>query len=92
MVLQDSLLHRNWEPGDGLHLQLVVPYSVTHDVLTALHMNLRQGTLHGIRRTRHRVRQWFYWPGVSRDVEEWCRRCELCASRKSEAKPAEHHY
>ena len=37
LVLRDSLLHRNWEPGDGLHLQLVVPHSLTHDVLTALH-------------------------------------------------------
>ena len=84
LVLRDGLLHRQWESGDGRqsHLQLVVPHSLTHDVLPALHDDPSAGHL-GMRKTLHRVRQRFYWPGMSRDVEEWCRQCERCASHKS---------
>ena len=30
----------------------------------------------------------FYWPGLQKDVEDWCRECERCAQVKSPTTPA----
>ena len=34
-------------------------------------------------KTLERVWELFYWYGLQRDVEDWCRQCEKCARRKS---------
>lgn len=31
----------------------------------------------GIERTTELVRQCCYWPGMSREIAEWCKGCEL---------------
>ena len=84
LILEEGLLHRNWESQDGKRstLQLVIPQTLTHDVLRALH-NAPSAGHFGYRKTLLRVRQRFYWPGMNREIEEWCRRCERCASRKT---------
>ena len=84
LILEEGLLHRNWESQDGKRstLQLVIPQTLTHDVLRALH-NAPSAGHFGYRKTLLRVRRRFYWPGMSREIEEWCRRCERCASRKT---------
>ena len=33
-------------------------------------------------KTLDKVRERFYWAKCRRDVEDWCRSCELCASHK----------
>ena len=40
-----------------------------------------QGTLVSTRRIE-RVKDRFYWPGCTKDVKDWCRACDLCASRE----------
>ena len=84
LVLQEGLLYRRWESPDGrqAHLQLIVPLSHTQDVLRALHNDPSSGHL-GYHKTVDRVRRRFYWPGLTRDVEEWCKRCDRCGSRKA---------
>ena len=74
----------HWESQDGKRstLQLVILQSRMHDVLSALHNAPSAGHFY-YRKTLLRVRQRFYWPGMSREIEEWCRRCERCASRKT---------
>ena len=37
----------------------------------------------GERKTLEKVRARFYWPGQSKEVEQWCRNCNVCLSRKS---------
>ena len=34
-------------------------------------------------KTLEKIRSRFYWPGQRKDVEDLCKRCEMCASRKS---------
>ena len=34
-------------------------------------------------KTLEKIRSRFYWPGQHKDVEDWCKGCEMCASRKS---------
>ena len=84
LILEEGILHRNWESQDGKRstLQLVIPQTLTYDVLRALH-NAPSAGHFGYRKTLLRVTQRFYWPGMSREIEEWCRRCERCASRKT---------
>ena len=84
------VLYRKWEdvPGKGLHqhLQLVLPQEIVPTNLEALHNHSTAGHL-GITKTLHKVRSSFYWPGQRRDIEDWCRACEDCASRKQPPKP-----
>ena len=37
----------------------------------------------GQKKTLEKVRGRFYWPGVIKDVEEWCISCQECARSKS---------
>ena len=39
----------------------------------------------GTEKTLARLRERFYWPGYQSDVQDWCRDCAQCASRKSPA-------
>jgi hypothetical protein len=82
LVVRDGLLYRKWESrgGQKTTLQLIIPRHPTDEVLRAPHDAPSAGHF-GYRKTLLRVRQRFYWPGMSRDVEEWCRRCDRCASR-----------
>ena len=43
---------------------------LSHDILAASHL--------GINKTKDRVLQRYYWPGVFRDVANHCRTCEVC--------------
>ena len=89
LLLKDGILYHRWEdvPGKGLHkrLQLVLPQQLVAEVMTKLHDAFTGGHL-GVKKTLQKVHTRFYWVGQRRDVEEWCRACEICAARKSEPK------
>ena len=89
LVLRDDLLYRQWEdvPHGGAckRLQLVLPATLVPVVLEELHDSTTGGHL-GVTKTLEKVRQRFYWTGQRRDVEDWCRCCPLCISRKSPSK------
>ncbi|KAJ8955258.1 hypothetical protein NQ318_000285 [Aromia moschata] len=83
LCLRDGLLHRKWESPDGVSAvyQLVLPKARIHQVLEELH-NSPTGGHFGVTRTLARVRDRFYWINCRRDVEEWCKRCDLCSAKK----------
>ena len=61
---------------DGLVLygsRIVVPASRRSDVLTRLHSSHQ-----GIERTKRRARQTVYWPGLTSDITNTIRSCDLC--------------
>ena len=39
----------------------------------------------GEEKTRNRLKERFYWPGHWTDVQNWCRTCSTCATRKTAA-------
>ena len=86
LTLQHGVLYRFWEdiPGGGTggHLQLVLPANLVNGVLEGLHNTLVGGHM-GERKTLEKVRAHFYWPGQRKEVEQWCRNCNVCLSRKS---------
>ena len=89
LLLKNGILYRQWldVPGGGSnrHLQLVVPKSWIRSVLKQYH-DACSGSHFGTRRTLEKIRFRFYWPGQRHDVENWCKSCEKCASRKSPSK------
>ena len=72
-VLVRTLIDENGESKD----QIVVPKTLRNYVLTIAHEGLFSGH-GGIRRTITRVYSNFFWPGVYRDVQTFCRECEMC--------------
>lgn len=89
LSLQNGVLCQRWESeaGDEVRWQLVMPSSLRNDVLQELHTEETAGHL-GVNKTLGRVKERFYWPGCTKDVKDWCRSCDLCASRERPTRTA----
>ena len=57
--------------------QLVVPKQLRVKVMKLAHETLLGGHL-GMKKTTDRIMSSFYWPGLQRDVNLYCRSCDLC--------------
>lgn len=81
--LHGGVLQRGWkEPATGeIRWQVVVPKSLKLRVLQATHGLPGSGHF-GVTKTLRRLRQGFYWGQQRRDVEDYCRRCDICTARK----------
>ncbi|GBO23130.1 Pro-Pol polyprotein, partial [Araneus ventricosus] len=78
--LRDELLfHKDKICGDTVY-QLVLPKSYRDKVLQLAHNENHLG----MRKTRERIKLSFYWPNVSKDVENYCRTCEKCQLKSPE--------
>ena len=62
--------------------QELIPKTSIRTVLKEFHDTLTGGHF-GFRKTMEKIRSRFYWPGQRHDVENWCKACAKCASRKS---------
>ena len=89
LILQEGVLYRHWKdiPGNGANqrLQLVLPTCLVPDILTELHNSPTGGHL-GANKTYEKMRSRIYYVNLQKTVEDWCRRCELCSSRKAPTK------
>ncbi|KAL0188675.1 hypothetical protein M9458_015774, partial [Cirrhinus mrigala] len=81
--LIEGVLQRAWvAPATGeKRWQVVVPGDMQEEVLKAMHGSAGSGHF-GVTKTLRRLRQAFYWGRLRRDVEDFCRRCDLCTARK----------
>ena len=86
LVLSKGVLMREYldEKHGTSHKQLVVPKALQADVLDELHAGISGGHL-GIDKTLSKLKLRFYWPGHYQDVQNWCKACVDCATRKSPA-------
>ena len=77
------MLYHRWEsPELGEETwQLAVHTALPANVLKLPHDSPVGGPL-GLSKTLGKVRKRFYWIHWRRDFEEWCCRCNLCASIK----------
>ena len=64
---------------------LWIPEALRRDVLFACHDHLMSGGHLGVSKTFARLRLRYYWTGLFRDAENWCKACPSCASRKDPA-------
>ena len=88
---ENGILCHLWSPGkrkqQSLRSQVVIPASLRHDILISCHDDPTAGHLGHIK-TYEKVRQRYYWHGMFKDIEHWCRTCIDCAMRK---RPRNHH-
>ncbi|XP_064474611.1 uncharacterized protein LOC135388765 isoform X1 [Ornithodoros turicata] len=75
---KSDLLYRYYNDRKGRTLdQLVVPRKYRQDILHLSHACSWSGHL-GIRKTKDRLLQEYYWPGCFKDVENFVRSCDSC--------------
>ena len=81
--LEDGLIYRHWhpvgKPKEDIRAseQLVLPKQCRLLVLRLAHEVPMGGHL-GVAKTRARILQRYYWPGIFQEVNEYCRTCEIC--------------
>ena len=71
---------------EELHLCLVVPKELRHDVLTSVHGDLPGGH-YGTQRTYTTLRLKYFWRGMYNDCKNWVLSCVSCNQRKNPVRP-----
>jgi hypothetical protein len=81
--VKDGVLYKRWENNAGLEIrwQLLVPESLKKQAFHYAHDVPISGHL-GVTRTLARMWLRFHWHKLRQDVQDWCRQCDRCASRK----------
>ena len=82
-----GFLYRHYTAGEETYRQVVVPKKCRTSLLRLAHESLMGGHL-GAKKTRDRVWQQFFWPGVCTDVRRFVASCDRCqkVSPKGRAK------
>ena len=83
LEIQDEKLVRRYEEAatKSVIVQAIVPKSQRRTVLRFSHDAQTSGHL-GINKTLSKVRQNYYWPGLSQDVKLYVTDCEMCQKGK----------
>ena len=85
--VQDGLFFKSYLPGylrkrSTFRDQLVVPEALVGLILHAYHDHVLSGRHLASRPTYEKIRQKHWWPTISRDVREWCEKCQACQNEK----------
>lgn len=79
--IKNGILLRKWRPplvsGDdewSVRYQIVVPKTYRSEILSLAHETPVSGHL-GINKTHQKILSHFYWPGVRKDVAQFCKTC-----------------
>ena len=82
--LKNDILMRKWRPSDvpadedwSVRYQVVVPKAYRSEILHLAHEIPMGGHL-GITKTFDTITRHFYWPGIRKDISEFCRTCHPC--------------
>ena len=77
-IRRNGLIYRHFKKNANVSLQLVVPSSLTHSVMNLAHESRKMVNHRGRKETISKVLDEFYWPGVCREVTQFCRSCAIC--------------
>ncbi|PVD33987.1 hypothetical protein C0Q70_05249 [Pomacea canaliculata] len=80
LTMKKGVLHRRVTVGEQEKEQLVVPSRYIRTVLECLHNDAGHP---GRDRTLSLIRDRFFWPGMTADVEDWIKKCPRCVRRKT---------
>ena len=82
--LKDGVLMRKFRPSDvaadeewAVVNQVVVPKVYRNDILSMAH-SLPLGGHLGINKTTNKILRQFFWPGLRKDVSNFCKSCHTC--------------
>ena len=83
LKIMGGVLYRKFEtiPGKNFLWQVIMPKNMRAEFLSRVHDHKMMGHL-GMEKTRRRVLQRAYWFNWKNEVDQFCRECKLCASRK----------
>ncbi|KMQ88146.1 integrase core domain protein [Lasius niger] len=83
LILREGILYKKWEAPNlkSSFLQLVVPRKRVKEILEEVHDSPSGGHFE-INKTLEKIRKRFYWATCKQDVEDWCRSCKVCVSKK----------
>ncbi|XP_040062301.1 uncharacterized protein LOC120837151 [Ixodes scapularis] len=80
MFVADGLLY-HWDSIAGVKVrQLALPSGKREEVLNLAHESLWGGHM-GMKKTKARIKYNFFWPGMEREVSEYCKSCHGCQTR-----------
>ena len=83
---RSGLVYRRWAPHEEEETeQIVVPVKCRRELLRITHATPFAGHL-GREKTTQRLLQLFYWPGIFRDVANYCRSCSACQKSSSKGR------
>ena len=90
-IRRNGLIYRHFKKNANVSLQLVVPSSLTHSVMNLAHESRKVVNHRGRKETISEVLDEFYWPGVCREVTQFCRSCAICQRTTHNIKVAMTH-
>ena len=90
-IRMNGLIYRHFKKNANVSLQLVVPSSLTHSVMNLAHESRKVVSHRGRKETIAKVLDEFYWPGVCREVTQFCRSCAICQRTTHNIKVAMTH-
>ena len=90
-IRRNGLIYRHFKKNANVSLQLVVPSSLTHSVMNLAHESQKVVDHRGRKETISKVLDEFYWPGVCREVAQFCRSCAICQRTTHNIKVAMTH-
>ena len=90
-IRRNGLIYRHFKKNAKVSLQLVVPSSLTHSVINLAHESRKVVNHRGRKETISKVLDEFYWPGVCREVTQFCRSCAICQRTTHNIKVAMTH-
>ena len=90
-IRRNGLIYRHFKKNANVSLQLVVPSSLTHSVMNLAHESRKVVNHRGRKETIAKVLDEFYWPGVCREVTQFCRSCAICQRTNHNIKVASTH-
>nr|XP_004227416.1 uncharacterized protein K02A2.6-like [Ciona intestinalis] len=78
---KDGLLVRKFTTpkinyGKSLN-QIVVPRKLRNKIMEVAHESMMGGYM-GTKKTKDKILQAFYWPGMNGDIRRFCRSCDIC--------------
>ena len=77
-IRRNGLIYRHFMKNGKVSLQLVIPSCLTHSVINLAHESRKVVNHRGRKETIFKVLDEFYWPGVCREVTQFCRSCATC--------------
>ena len=85
-AIKNALLYQVIQKSGVMHELLLVPRPFIPSVLRLAHSH-QLGAHLGVEKTLERIKARFYWPGVKKAVEDFCRSCPEC----QQVAPRPHH-
>ena len=78
-VMYEGCLHhiRKQKKSKKKYIQLVLPKALREEVMLAYHDEVLGGHC-GNFKTSQKIQQWYWWPEMNKDVQEWVRTCVVC--------------